>query len=56
MPQALHRDFGPRGPFLQSGVDEVPQLVQRRSMSSGSCPAHAMAPLAAPPAGLLPWQ
>jgi hypothetical protein len=59
----MERDYGsmftlgPRGPFRQSGVDEVPQLAQWRSARSASCSARATAPLAAPAAaGLLPWK
>jgi hypothetical protein len=37
--------LGPQGPFLHSGVDEVPQFAQRRSTSKGSCPAHGMTAL-----------
>lgn len=37
MPHALQRDFGPPGPFLQSGVLEVPQWAHTCTCLSASC-------------------
>lgn len=40
----MKRTLGPRGPFLHSGVDVVPQLAQRWSTSgAGSCPCPCAA-------------